>query len=219
MLRHARHGGFSLIEFMVTMATSLFLLSGLVYIFMNFSRASTDMLRMVRLQQELRAIMNLMTNDIRRSGYWSQAGEAWVNNKKNAFTTISIVEGNCILYTYDERRDDADGIPDSEDHGGFKLDGDKIRIRTSATPCRNSPCRNCNSGVWWTLNDDNVVKITQLHFRQVSSKAATVRAGAQLQLRRIEIVLGGALLQAPDVTHVLRAAVYIPNAAILSTSQ
>lgn len=214
-----RQGGLSLIELLAAMTIGLMLLSGLISIFTGFTRANTDMLKTVRLQQELRAIMNLMINDIRRAGYWSQAAAAWENNAPNGFSEIRIVGGNCILYAYDRQRDDADGQPGRKDYGGFKLDGDRIRIRTSATPCQGASCGDCGAGVWWTLNDDNTVRITQLRFRQISSTIPAMQAGARLQLRRMEIVLGGVLAQEPSVTHMLRDAVYIPNAAILPAPQ
>ena len=218
MLMQRRHEGFSLIELMIAMAIGLTLLSGLVYLFISFSHAQTDRLMTLRLQQELRAIMNVMINDIRRAGYWSGAGAAWKTPNGNGFTNVQIVGGDCLLYTYDARKDDKDGIPDSEDHGGFKLDKNRIRIRTSAPPCQGGKCGACDSGVWWTLNDEKSVSITRLHFSQASGLAAGILPGTRQLLRRIDIVLEGALLQAPAMSRTMRGSVYLPNAAVLISS-
>lgn len=218
MLMQGRHKGFSLIELMIATTIGLTLLSGLLYLFTSFSRAQTDRLMTLRLQQELRAIMNVMINDIRRAGYWSGAAMAWKPPNANGFTNVQLIGGDCLLYTYDARKDDKDGIPDSEDHGGFKLDKGRIRIRTSASPCQGGKCGTCDSGVWWTLNDEKSVSITRLQFRQVIKMAAGILPGTRQLHQRIDIVLEGALVQAPAMSRTMRGSVYLPNAAVLISS-
>ncbi len=207
--------GFSLIELLIAMTVNMVLLSGLVYIFTNFIRLNTDMVKMIRLNQDLRGIMSIMINDIRRAGYWSQAGLTVKSNIPNHFSTVNVINGDCILYSYDEQKNNSDGIPGADDYAGFKLDQSSIMIKTSAGSCHGKPCNNCNGGNWWTLNDNNVVRITKLQFKHVNNIFPFMQGAMQLNVRRIDIMLGGALAQAPDITYTLQDSVYIPNNEII----
>jgi prepilin peptidase dependent protein B len=210
-----RQNGFSLIELLIAMTVSMVLLSGLVYIFTSFIRLNTDMVKMIRLNQDLRGIMSIMINDIRRAGYWSQARLAVGSNIPNRFSTVSVINGDCILYSYDEQKNNSTGIPESDDYAGFKLDQSSIMIKTSAGNCLVKNCNNCNAGFWWKLNDNNVVHITKLHFRHVNNSFPFMQGTMQLNVRRIDIMLGGALVHAPDITYTLQDSVYIPNNEII----
>jgi type IV pilus assembly protein PilW len=173
------------------------------------------MVKMIRLHQELRGIMSIMINDIRRAGYWSQAGLAAESNIPNLFSTVSVINGNCILYSYDEQKNNPDGIPKSDDYAGFKLDQSSIMIKTSAGGCIGDRCNNCKAGFWWTLNDNNVVRITRLHFKHVNNSFPFMQGTMQLNVRRIDIMLSGVLVQTPDITYTLQDSVYLPNSEIL----
>ena len=68
--------GFSLTELLVGLATSMFLLAGVLGMFSSTLSSQGANLKQTRLNQELRNMMNLMSRDIRRAGYWSLASYA-----------------------------------------------------------------------------------------------------------------------------------------------
>lgn len=70
------HGGFGLVELMIGLTLGLIIISGVLGIFSNTVKNQSDNLKISRLNQELRAIMDVMTRDIRRAGYWTLAADA-----------------------------------------------------------------------------------------------------------------------------------------------
>ena len=110
--------GFSLIEMMIASLIGLMLLAGITFIFSHTVKANTDILKTTHLHQELRAIMDIMVQDIRRSGYWADA-VCTVNasvlspdtaagycggaaGQANPFDMMAISPDNtCIMYSYD----------------------------------------------------------------------------------------------------------------------
>lgn len=64
-----RQSGISLIELMIGSAVGLIVLAGVLNFYLTTVETSADNLQMARLNQELRAVMDIMTRDIRRAGY------------------------------------------------------------------------------------------------------------------------------------------------------
>lgn len=69
----SQHRGFSLTELLVGLATSMFLLAGVLGMFSSTLASQGASLKQTRLNQELRNIMDLMSRDIRRAGFWELA--------------------------------------------------------------------------------------------------------------------------------------------------
>jgi Tfp pilus assembly protein PilW len=68
--------GLSLVEMMVALAVGMVVVSGALVLAASSMTASRDNIRMSFLNQELRNVMNLMTNDLRRASYWGGAVDA-----------------------------------------------------------------------------------------------------------------------------------------------
>lgn len=76
VLKPKTQKGFSLIELLVGLAAGLTLLSGVIGIFSATIGSTGYNLKMTRVNQELRTVMDLMARDIRRTGYWGKAVDA-----------------------------------------------------------------------------------------------------------------------------------------------
>lgn len=61
--------GLTLIELMISIALGLIVLTALVYLLSATMRTNTQTLRSTHLNQELRSVMQLMSKDLKRSGY------------------------------------------------------------------------------------------------------------------------------------------------------
>jgi prepilin peptidase dependent protein B len=141
--------GLTLIEIMIALLIGLIIIAATINIYITTIRGSSDTLRSARLNHDLESAMSLMVNDIRRAGYWGGA-IAGADSRNNPFATgaanIQSPAAGCILYTYDA---DGDGVVDSDEYYGFKLEGTNIRMRkTGATTA------NCTDGTWETMNID-----------------------------------------------------------------
>jgi len=99
--RRLRQLGISLIELMVGMVISLVVLWGISVVYLNTSAASRTGNAATQVNQDLRAMMDIMVADIRRAGSWGTASSG-SNPFTAAATNLAISsDGQCILYSYD----------------------------------------------------------------------------------------------------------------------
>jgi len=173
--------GFNLIELMIAMMLGLIVIGGALSIYIATIRSSSDVVKAARLNYDLDSVMQLMNNDIRRAGFSGGAivGADILNNSFMATATSINIRtlaaptadpspnsGDCILYSYDvDDGDNAtspelpDGLVNTNEYFGFKLDRGAIWIRYSG-----SNTTSCADGLWERITDENDVLITHLQF-------------------------------------------------------
>lgn len=224
--------GFTLIEIMIAMVLGLIVLSATIGIYVSTVKGSTDTLNSARLNHDLESAMLLMTNDIRRAGYWGLA-RTGADSSTNPFTigtgNIQSPSVGCILYTYDV---DDDGVIDANEHYGFQLSGGAIRMRFSGTTT--ADCADANNS-WSTFTENGSVNITLLTFTTSykclnvttaasfnGTCAAAVTAGALAagqkasESRQFDIVLTGQLVSDATVSKTLTGTVKVRNDRIFT---
>jgi len=153
--------GFSLLEVLVSSIIGSIAIAGIMTFFINTMQSNSDGLKEIRLNQELRALLDVMVRDIRRSGYWRNADGVTYNiyaNDENALKVSS--NGNCITYSYDNFKinDSKADIVQNSDAAGFRLINNTIKIRRNSSTCDSS--RN-----WESLSDVSAINITALNFK------------------------------------------------------
>lgn len=155
-MRKAQHG-FTLIELMISITLGIFLVGGALSVFSSTVSASSRSMSMTRLNQDLQAILDVMGNEIKRTGY--------IKNKNSVSTNtiISVSGSSCLLYEYDTKPDGSIG---SEDQRGFRYNNSNKTV-----DFRDSSTSNCSGtgSEWKALNDQRAVKITALNISLVSS--------------------------------------------------
>ncbi len=217
MLIHDRPGlsasrGFSLTELMAAIALGLFLVSGIAFMMFETARTSRQALFETHLRQTLTTVMSVMTGELRRAGYWNRAGMSVDDLRHNGYAALRLVTGNCLLYSYDQEGNDADGLPDPGNRHGLRLSGGALQIKTSDPGCGGgAPCESCNSGNWLALTDPQTVTITRLEFLE-SPKMIVFNDGENTAtVREVGITLEGRLRKDPAIRHRLHAKVDIRN--------
>ena len=70
MKRHTHCRGFSLVELMVALVITLILLAGIGQIFLSSKKSYTLQNSLARIQESGRYAMDMLTQDLRRAGYW-----------------------------------------------------------------------------------------------------------------------------------------------------
>lgn len=148
--------------------------------------SSSDTLAQSKLNSQLTGAMEVMTNDIRRAGYWGTTDPAvfadptsnpfsqWdstaleVHNNNAQVASDSAAGGDCIVYSYDA---DNDGVLDNEDIVGFRLNNGVIQMRVNGDIANNARHDACNDGDdnWQNLTNANLVSVTNLNFALDSS--------------------------------------------------
>ncbi|MCG2633353.1 MAG: prepilin-type N-terminal cleavage/methylation domain-containing protein [Gammaproteobacteria bacterium] len=86
-----RQAGFTLIELMIAILVGTFLIGGVIAVFMGTYRSNVEDLRITHLNQELRGTMALITRDLKRAGYDSDAIQNVISNNLpiSAFTELN----------------------------------------------------------------------------------------------------------------------------------
>jgi len=175
--------GVSLVEIMVGITIGLFVLVGLSSVYINSVRGGRTTTATNQLSQELRALMDIMVNDIRRAGYRGPV----VNGAPNPFTTpttqpvISTLGTNrdCILYSYDAP---AAILPGGDpDFTGFQLSaGGVVQMIRPGTLA--STATGCNAATWDNVTDEVSTEVTRLAFNTGGSKciAIAIATGATI---------------------------------------
>lgn len=175
MLTHApnRQTGLTLTELLIGLVVGLIVLGGVIAIYLATFRGSTDVLRSARLNQELRAVTDIMSGDIRRAGYWAGAVGGGMTNPfmdrtAGTATDIHILDtGSCVLYSYDATylAGNTVGTVDAADRFGFRLTNGAIMMRSSG-----ATADDCSDGTWEAVTDSKSVTIDSLTFSFAGSK-------------------------------------------------
>ncbi len=176
-----KQSGLTLVELMIGMLVGIIVAGGAVSIFSNSVSSQSDNIKLTRLNQDLRAMMDIMVRDIRRAGFVTSLPDThFASLQDNPFfdttTDISILDydggtDNCIMYSYNRDENDDDGggtlesppAVDNNERLGFRLASDnQLEMRQTGTT--NASC----GGSWQTITEPEV-EITNLQFTLTSS--------------------------------------------------
>lgn len=228
--------GFSLTELMIGSAVGLLVIAGAMQLYLLNLRATTDNLRLSRLNQELRATLDLLHNDLRRAGYWSftpgldnPADNPFQNadNRLRLGRAPGESEDSCILYSYDANADGqvgvgAAGTPSlttatvNLEQFGFRLRNGQVQMRNGGS------IFDCRSGSWQNVSDPDT-EITALQFtlteacsNLLDGDSACAADDPALVQRRVAIVLHARSRSDNTVSHQLTSTVAIANDLLLA---
>lgn len=169
LMQSKPEAGYTLIELLIGSAIGLVIISAALGLFLTNLRGQADSTKLARLNQDLRAMMDIMVRDIRRAGFLTSQPIANQESLQNnpffdattteATTDITILDGgNCIVYAYN-RDDDNPPVVDSNERLGFRLNGDTLQMRKYG-----STNENCSVGSEWETITEPDVEITALSF-------------------------------------------------------
>lgn len=161
---------------------------------------NTSTLKMTRLDQELRAVMMMLTSDLRRAGGWGGVVNQVISRTPipNPFSQISVsADSSCILYSYDYKNNN--NPLDTNNQYGFRLDtkDGAVEMRQAGAGCEDTG--------WQNLTDENSIEITVLKIESFSSSAGRVT------VRQYRITLTGRLKNDPAVERTLQSTVKVRN--------
>jgi len=170
MINKHKQAGLTLIEMMIAMVLGLFVIAVIITVFSTNVRSSTESIKMIRLNQELRGAMTFMVDELKRTGY-SQDSEV------NSFIgSLNRVNPICILYSYDET---PNGVQSNNEKFGFRLVDNQIQWGTSTDS-------SCTFGTTSDLiTESNIASIVTLDFTQ-----NTINIGGT-DIHEVQIILVG----------------------------
>jgi len=181
-----RQRGFTLTELMISTGLSLSVISAVLLAYVATSTNAISTLAGSKLNHELTSLITLMSDDIRRAGYW---GTALGNPAGNPFnragqTALTVFDssannnqpgptgsGTCVTYAYDMNRN---GVLDTGELTGFRLVNGAVQMRTAGTSGSPASCANASDS-WENLTDRAQIVVMTLTFNFADSVCLNTR--------------------------------------------
>jgi prepilin peptidase dependent protein B len=197
--------GSSLVELLVGITLGVFLAGGALSMLTSNLKGSQQLLLAARINQDLRAMADLVSRDLKRAGYWGNAisgmnlstgSSAVTSNPYNSVTTAA----NTIIYAYSKDTTD-NNIVDSNEQFGFKLSGGAVQMQTS-------------SGIWQSVNDTSIITITETRTAVDASgfcTSAITTNTPTLYIRAYDVSLTGQAVSDSSITRTLATKVRLRN--------
>lgn len=218
--------GLSIVELLVGVAIGLFILVGASAMFVNNITNSRQLLLEARINQDLRATVDLLTRDLRRGAYWgnSLAGTLAVGSTSttmaNPYSAVTPTGSTQIDYTYTRDTSENNTLDASTEQFGFKLDTTNHAIQMNV------------GGTWQTLTNTDILTIpdngftitpteTTIDIRASCAKTCTdsllTPTCPRIQVRTYNIVLTGTSTLNSAVSRTMRSQVRVRNDAMMGT--
>lgn len=143
-----KQSGFSLVEIVISMSIGSVLVAGVTSVYVDTIKNTSDNISSIRLEQDLQAIVQMVSQEMRRAGFDGDS----VNGGDTNFD-VNLETTSCISYNYD-MGDTPNGTLDANEKFAFRLVDDAIQFGTSATNCNDA------DATWASINNINNVKIT-----------------------------------------------------------
>jgi prepilin peptidase dependent protein B len=163
-----RQTGVTLIELLIGMLIGLIVAAAGLSVFITSLKGQADNIKLSRLNQDMRAMMDLMERDIRRAGFVTSDPTTNLAALQNnpffdattggASTELTVYNGGaCLVYAYN-RDNDSPPFVDSNERAGFRLNNGNLEMRRSG-----DTNEDCDDGDWQSITEAEV-EITGLTF-------------------------------------------------------
>lgn len=150
--------GITLIEMMIAILIGLIVAATAITIYVYSVKSQTENINLIRLNQDVRGIMDLVVRDVRRAGFVTSSPESnFACLKNNPFGTISLLESDtsttgdsCLLFSYNANDNQLCSV-ESNEHFGFRNDDGVLQMKSSG-----GNETDCSSGNWEAINDEEI---------------------------------------------------------------
>lgn len=225
----ARQRGLSIIELLVGATVGLIVVAGASAVYLNSSRGGIDSQRQMRLTQEVRAAVDIMAQDVRRSGYWSGAVAGGTNpfmlRTAGGNATDLYASNGCMLYSYDATFIAANtpNAVDGNDFFGFRRNAatSTLQLLPDNSGLANTAADCGNLNTWQNLTDPAAINVTAAAMTitySCLSTAGAVTTGAvpcattgDIETRRVTIAIEAQHASDEDIRTAISETVLLPN--------
>jgi prepilin peptidase dependent protein B len=222
--RRATCRGLSVIELMVGLAVGLFIAGAAMLAAVNLTEANRRVLLEARLNQDLRASMDMVTRHLRRAGYWgnAQAGArgadlTGTSYASTGYAKVEPAEGTASAVTL-RIAQDADDTADTEEEFGF-------RLSTDAQGTGRLQVRLAGAAAYQDLTDPAITDVTDFSIEALGTQAVALScpgacgtgslpACPTLQVRRYRLSLSARASFDAAVQRTLQSTVRLRNDAL-----
>jgi len=198
--------GNSLVELMISMALGLASITAMASLVGHGIALNTSLLAKSRLDEEINAVVAVVSHDLKRAGYYGLTEEIVKNPSilSNPFDNNLIIAAypseppnSCINFAYDRNKNGVLDTAVSSENYGFRMKDHAVEIRLDGAPC--------DASGWHDLTDPKVVQVTALKFTIEQS------AVQQVTQIRVNIELQARLKKHPDISRSINTSVLLEN--------
>lgn len=176
-----RSSGVGLVELMVALVVGLVVVGAVLALVVAIMKSNRETLQSTRLNQELRATLALIANDLRRARSVADPLSSAVDVNGNPYKAVSTATGGCVVYGYD-------GALDGPWHVIKLVSGTVVLQGATTRPVDCSP-----SGTPIPLGSDQV-EITSLAFTPTTTSATPPDASDESIVREFTVTITGRLI-------------------------
>ena len=214
MSRPVCQRGLSLIELLIGVAIALFIAATGSTLLVGHLRENRALLLETRLTQDLRTAADVITRDLRRAGYWGNAGTG-ANPYAALAPATAASDAVSLRYSMDPTENN---IVDSNEQFGFRLRGGAIELQLGA-------------GNWQALTDAGTLTVTAFSVRpdvqdlSLASFCATPCAAGSTtcpphqQVRNLAVAITAVLVSDNRVVRSVRSNARVRNDAVVGACQ
>lgn len=193
--RTTHQRGFSLVELMIAMVLGLIVSGAVLALVVAIIHSNRQTLQSTRLNQELRATLAVIANDLRRARAVDDPLSTAVVAGGNPYRAVSTATAGCVVYAYDDAIDGPWHV--------IKLDSGRVVLQGAATkPASCSP-----AGTPEVLGS-NQVEITGLTFTPTTTSTTDEEF-----VRAITVTIAGRLIDDDQslstITRTMAQTVYV----------
>lgn len=219
-----RPAGFTLIEMLVAMAVGLVAVLAMAQLMANTLGTSTRTVKMTNLTQQLRSTLQLMSRDVRRASYSSDAILCYANIDCGSDGSLSLpgdigynAASNCFTYQHDRNHD---GNATNDGAGGFRLaQSGSVGVLEMWTGTSAADCTSGSSD-WLAITDPEIVNVYQFQVDDDASYSEVIDvdgSGSDVlqKVRKVRMRLGGRLIFDPQIFRVVEETIRVRNDLVL----
>ncbi|MDD2920363.1 hypothetical protein [Rhodoferax sp.] len=216
--------GLSIVELLIGIAIGLFILAGASAMLVNSVTNSRRLLLETRINQDLRATMDLISRDLRRGAYWGNSlagtvatGSASIT-QPNPYSAVTVGGSIQVNYAYTRDAVENNALDNTTEAFGFRLNTTSKAIQMNMGES------------WQTLTNTDILIIpafvitpteTTIDVRAACAKPCTDTATAptcpRIQVRSYNLTLTGTSKTDAAVSRTLHSQVRVRNDAMIGT--
>lgn len=215
-IRHCQWGA-TLVETLLGIAAGTLLLAAILVSVTKLMASSAQELQISRLNIELNNVLSMLTQDIRRAGFWGQAstnlGAGTNKNPYMAGQTDIMISNSCLLLAYDTNKDGNlpnVGTENDDERYGYRLKNNAVqaRIETGEYTCNSS-----DTG-WQNITDPKTLIVTDLQFTANERQTYIHGTGSNnpsMTVRNVTISITGRLATNANLAKTFTKTVHVYN--------
>ena len=181
LTQHLRARGFSLVEMMVALVVGLIVVGAVLALVVSIMTSNRETLQATRLNQELRATLATIANDLRRARSVDDPLSVAMAPGGNPYAAISTATDGCVVYAYDGALD-----------GPWHL----IKIASGAVVLQATASRptDCSGGGSPVRLGSEQVEITSLAFTPPTTTGTPPQSTDESLVRAVTVTVTGHLV-------------------------